>query len=356
MKRRWFVLGSVALFFLGLWVLDASLRELVPSQGGRKLAGDFFSAAFRPALDYEDEAIRGVAEPFFVKVGRAAWLTVRYAVVAMSLALVIGIIGGVVGSRAWWTRASGPLRFLRLSVRLLATALRSVHELIWAILFLAAVGTSPIAAILAMALPYGGTLAKIFSELLDEADDGAAEVMRTSGGGGFVAFLGTVVTALPDLLTYAMYRLECAVRSSAVLGFVGIPTLGYEIKVAFEDGHYRQIWTYLFVLFGIVLLFEWWGGRVRKVMVHGVASKGGHDGHHSLAELWKGRGKSWFLRATGLLVLTLVAVGWLWQDDWGRVSRQRRNGRTCRALGLSWCPIRCSSQGTGVRFGRGWGI
>ena len=50
----------------------------------------------------------------------------------------------------------------------MATAVRSVHELMWALLFLSAVGTSPLAAVLAMALPYGGTLAKIFSELLDE--------------------------------------------------------------------------------------------------------------------------------------------------------------------------------------------
>jgi phosphonate transport system permease protein len=139
-------------------------------------------------------------------------------------------------------------RRIRIGSSLMATAVRSVHELMWALLFLSAVGTSPLAAVLAMALPYGGTLAKIFSELLDESESSAAGVIRMSGGGGLAAFSAGVVTkALPDLVTYALYRLECAIRSSAVLGFVGVPTLGYEIKTAYEDGHYREIWTYLYV-------------------------------------------------------------------------------------------------------------
>jgi phosphonate transport system permease protein len=64
----------------------------------------------------------------------------------------------------------------------------------WALLFLSAVGTSPLAAVLAMALPYGGTLAKIFSELLDESERSAAGVIRMSGGGGLAAFSAGVVT------------------------------------------------------------------------------------------------------------------------------------------------------------------
>ncbi|MEM9081377.1 MAG: ABC transporter permease subunit, partial [Verrucomicrobiota bacterium] len=163
------------------------------------------------------------------------------------LALVMGVIGGVLGSRGWWLGGSRWLEGLRAGVRLVSTAMRSVHELMWGLLFLTAFGTSPIAAVMALALPYGGTLAKVFSELLDEAEDSAAEVMRASGGSGLASFLGGVVTrAFPDLVTYGLYRLECAVRSSAVLGFVGIPTLGYEISTAFEDGHYREIWTDLY--------------------------------------------------------------------------------------------------------------
>lgn len=352
MRRRWFILGGVVLFFLGLWILGVRGSELVPSEGGRKLAGDFFSAAWSPAFNYEEAAMRGVAEPFFFKIGAAAWLTVKYAVVAMSLAMILGVVGGVLGSRAWWMEKSRTLQAVRILVRLTATALRSVHELIWAILFLAAVGTSPVAAMLAMALPYGGTLAKVFSELLDEADDGAAQVMRASGGTGIAAFLGTVVEALPDLLTYAMYRLECAVRSSAVLGFVGVPTLGYEIKTAFEDGHYHEIWTLVYVLLVIVLFFEWWGGRIRQVMVRGVQSKESGGVTESVAQLWAKRGKSWFLRGTGVLLAGLVLVGWLREDDWGSGLTYEQRWENLQRFGAELVPYPVQESGD---WGQVWG-
>lgn len=318
MRRRWFCLGALALFLWGLWVLEARPGELVPNEGGRKASANFVLSAFQPALNYEDPEMRGGAVSFPEKLVKSLWTTVRYAMIAMSLALVVGIIGGILGSRAWWSRPNLFLQVLRIGTRLLATAARSVHELLWAILFLAAVGTSPLVAILAMSLPYGGTLAKVFSELLDEAQSSSAEVIRSTGGGGFAAFFAGVVTrALPDLTSYALYRLECAVRSSAVLGFVGIPTVGYEIKTAFEDGHYREIWTYVYTLLIVVVLFEWWGARIRRILSKGLPSRAKEEKGQSLKELWGARGRSWFLRiSVSLLALGMVA-GWLTEDRWG---------------------------------------
>ena len=230
MRRRWFFLGAIILFFWGLWVLEVRPAELIPNEGGRAAAGDFLAGAFNPAFDFEEDGeIRGKEVSFLEKVGKSLLLTVRYAVVAMSLAVVIGIVGGILGSRAWWSRPNWFLRTLRIGVRLISTAIRSVHELMWALLFLAALGTSPLVAVVAMALPYGGTLAKVFSELLDENASSAAEVVRSTGGSGFSAFFAGVVTrALPDLATYTLYRLECAVRSSQAFlisyPIVGIPT------------------------------------------------------------------------------------------------------------------------------------
>lgn len=318
MRRRWFFLGAIALFFLGLWILEARPSELVPNEGGRRAAADFVMAAFQPALDYEEVETRGGEVTFLAKLGKALWITVKYAVVAMSLAMAIGIAGGILGSRSWWSKPNLFLQVLRIGTRLIATAIRSVHEMLWALLFLSAVGTSPLVAILAMALPYGGTLAKVFSELLDEAESSAAEVIRTTGGSGISAFFAGVVTrALPDLATYALYRLECAIRSSAVLGFVGIPTLGYEIATAFEDGHYREIWSYVYALLIVVVFFEWWGARIRKILSEGVPSRSVEGSNRSVTALWKSRGRSWFLRASMSLLMIGVVAGWMSEDQWG---------------------------------------
>ncbi|MGJ8726283.1 MAG: PhnE/PtxC family ABC transporter permease [Roseibacillus sp.] len=299
---------------------------MIPSPAGQALAGEFAKTAFQPALDFEAVEMRESGASFVGKVFTALWLTVRYAAVAMSLALVIGVVGGVLGARSWWTRSTPLLEFFRRGVRLLATAVRSVHELMWALLFISAVGTSPIAAVLALALPYGGTLAKVFSELLDEAHSSASEVMRATGGSGFAAFSGGVVMrALPDLITYALYRFECAIRSSAVLGFVGIPTIGYHITTSYEDGHWREIWTYLYALIIVVLLFEWMGSRVREVMAKGAPARTVAAPEHSMDALKKSRPRSYFLRGAALFVVLLTAASWFFESDWtSGVSAERR--------------------------------
>ena len=317
MRKRWFFVGGAILFFAGLWVLGASPRDLIPEEAGRKTAGSFLGSALMPAFNFEDAEMQARGASFGGKLCKALGLTVGYALVAMSLALVFGIAGGILGSNAWWPRSSLLLQVLRIGSRLLATAVRSVHELMWALLFLAALGTSPLAIMFAIALPYGGTLAKVFSELLDEQVRSTAEFIRVTGGSGFMGFVaGVIPRALPDLTTYGMYRLECAIRSSVVMGFVGIPTIGYEIKTAFQDGHYREVWTYLYLLWGIVIFFEWWGGQVRQRFNKGTPSIE-VTGETTLPKLWKARGISPFLRASLIAVVIGVLAGWLVPHQWG---------------------------------------
>ena len=182
------VLAGVLLFFGGLYFLGVRPGNLIPNEGGLKLAGDFFEAAFKPpAVTYESEVPEGI-EPFLWKTAKALWLTFRYAVVAMSLALVIGLVFGFLGARSWWPEGAGGgvrrlLGVMRWCARVFSAVIRSVHELLWALLFLTALGTSPLAAVVAIALPYGGTLAKVFSEMLDEQNESSMEAIRASGAG-----------------------------------------------------------------------------------------------------------------------------------------------------------------------------
>jgi phosphonate transport system permease protein len=69
------------------------------------------------------------------------------------------------------------------------------------------------------------------------------------------------------MLSYTFYRFECALRSSAVLGFFGFPTLGYYIAASFENLFFQEVWTYLYVLFALVVAMDWWSGRLRRELV-----------------------------------------------------------------------------------------
>lgn len=234
----------------------------------------FFSAAFRPALISES------GSGFFLlpTVLEGIQSTLVFAVAAMSLAVVAGLVLGFASSSVWWdgelvggeTRLQRALRnsvgpSVTWTARLLIGLLRSVHELLWAMMFLSAFGLSHATAVLAIALPYSGILAKIFSEMIDEAPRDAGLALRAMGGGeATVLTVGILPRALPDIAAYTMYRFECALRSSAVLGFFGYPTLGYYISASFENLYYREVWTYLYALFALIVVVEFWSGLLRR--------------------------------------------------------------------------------------------
>ncbi len=138
------------------------------------------------------------------------------------------------------------------AVRLVCAFLRSIHELFWALLLLQVTGLSPTTGILAIALPYAGVFAKVFSEMIEEADLAAVRVLP-SGTGALSAF---VYARLPELAvpfkTYTLYRLECGLRSTLVLGFIGLPTMGFHLESAFRQGHYAEAAGLLAVFYALI--------------------------------------------------------------------------------------------------------
>lgn len=254
---------------LSAWKLDLWSNPPWPSAGGWGLAREFFAQAFHPALRFMGEGTPQGVWDLPLQTLRAAGLTVVFAAAAISLALVGGVGLGFAASSAWWDhegrhgRSAGP--WITGFARVLLTLMRSIHELVWAVLFLAGLGSGALVAVVAIAIPYMGTLAKIFSEMIDEAPGDAAVALRLSGAPTVSWYLfGLVPRALPDMTAYLFYRFECALRSSAVLGFFGFPTLGYYISASFENLFYAEVWTYLYALMALILIMDWWSGRLRR--------------------------------------------------------------------------------------------
>lgn len=259
-----------------MWLLRISPEELLPTRGGLAVAASFLSRAVSPALTYESGVPPGTT-PLLGKALLAANMTVTFAAAAMSLALLSGLVLGFLASSAWWSdeqgggtrgavrvaRTIGPVVYI--TTRMVIAILRSIHELLWAVLLLAALGVSHLAAVIAIALPYTGVLAKVFSEMIDEAPREAAKALREAGASPLqVYFFGLIPRAFPDMTAYAFYRFECALRSSVVIGFFGFPTLGYYIAASFENLLYGEVWTYLYVLFALIALMDWWSGALRR--------------------------------------------------------------------------------------------
>ncbi len=269
------VAGLLSAHTLGLFTSSEG-----PGRSGLRVALEFFSHAFSPALRSQAPPPHGGAS-LIPGVLEAIHQTVIFAAAGLGLALVLGFVLGFLGSTVWWSGDMGERRGIvgRLisravmpsvyaATRVVIALLRSVHELIWAVLFLAALGRSDFAAVVAIAIPISGTLAKLFSELIDETPRDAALVLRAAGAGPVQVFsFGLLPRALPDMAATALYQFECALRSATVLGFFGFPTLGYAISASFENLYYGEVWTYLYALLALIVMAEWWSGAIRRRMV-----------------------------------------------------------------------------------------
>ena len=143
-------------------------------------------------------------------------------------------------------------------VRLFAAVLRSIHELIWALLLIAVLGPTVATGIIAIGLAYAGIFAKVYAEILDEADARPAQALPPRTGLVSRFIYGRVAVAYPALASYTRYRLECAIRSSAVLGFIGMPTLGFQLDSFFKHGDYGAVAAVLLIYFGLIASLPLW--------------------------------------------------------------------------------------------------
>ncbi len=143
-------------------------------------------------------------------------------------------------------------------VRMICAFVRAVHELFWALIFLQIFGLSPLTGILAIAIPYAGIIAKVYAEILEEADPAPLQALPAGTGRISLFLFARLPDAWSHFKTYSMYRLECGLRSSAVLGFVGLPTLGFHLETAFRQGQYSEVSALLILFYVIIATMRLW--------------------------------------------------------------------------------------------------
>jgi phosphonate transport system permease protein len=194
--------------------------------------------------------------------------TLAFALLGVALANVLGFLLALVFH----------LRIVRVGCALV----RAIHELFWALLFLQMFGLTPLTGILAIAIPYAGIIAKVYAEILEETDPAPLQVMPAGASLLSVFFFARLPEAWAHFKTYSLYRLECGLRSSAVLGFVGLPTLGFHLESAFRQGHYSEVSALLMLFYGVIATIRWWvRGRLIPLYIVGavLVLPGGADIH-----------------------------------------------------------------------------
>ncbi len=226
----------------------------------RKVMGSFLGDFFPPAHDKE----------FLILVAKETWRTVAIATAGIALALLMAIPLTLLGTSALSVSAlSGRMArlpaFARQLIRWLLIVLRSVPELVWALVFVRVVGLGATAGVIAIALTYAGMLGKVYTEILESGEAHATQSLMRNGGGRLQSFFyGLLPQNAAELTSYTVYRWECAIRSSAVLGFVGAGGLGQQMDNSMKMFKGGEVATLLLVFMLLVWLADKASSWLRK--------------------------------------------------------------------------------------------
>ncbi len=310
-RRRIWVTVGLAILIWSILRAGVDPSERINARGWPQVQR-FLAAALRPEL----------SEEFIRLTIRESAVTLAFALLGTAVALLIGLIGGVVVSERFWSPLAGRSTRARtgwLTSRFLFAVPRSVHEVVFGLLLVNILGLNPLVAILAIGIPFGAVTAKVFAETLDQVPREAELALRAAGAGRLTAMLfGTFPSAMGDLLSYGFYRFECGIRSAAVLGIVGAGGLGFQLALSFQSLRYEQMWTFLWALIIISGLADRWSSALRRrrnsaaveMRLNRSADDRPDSGPRSVPEPRRDR----FLLASAAICSIMVPVSYWWLD------------------------------------------
>lgn len=201
------------------------------------------------------DIIRRATPPDFAKLPDVAWPTLETVDIA-----IFGTLAGVMLALPLAVLAAAnvtPSRALYYLSRSIIGITRAVPDLVWALLFVTAVGLGPFPGGLALAVHSIGMLGRLFAETIENMDMAPIDALALTGANRMQVFThGVVPSVLPALLGIGLYRLDENIRSSLVLGFVGAGGIGFELLTAMNLFQYREVSLLLIVIFVIVFAAE----------------------------------------------------------------------------------------------------
>ena len=260
--RRWWTLLTAAVIAWPLLVWCEFQPWTLFEPRSARATGRFIASFMPPRHDAE----------FLLTLLRETWRTVAIATAGLTLAFVVALpLALAASSRLSISAVAGRMArapaLLRQVVRTLLVVLRSVPEVVWALLFVRAVGLGPTAGVLAIAIAYGGMLGKVYAEILESADAGPTEALLRNGAGRLQAFVfGALPQCAAECVSYTVYRWECAIRSSVVLGLVGAGGLGQLLDSAAKMFAGGEVASILLVFIALVALSDRVSVGLRRVI------------------------------------------------------------------------------------------
>jgi len=201
--------------------------------------------------------------PDFGRLPDLVWPTIETIDIA-----IFGTVAGVILSvpvAVLAARNVTPALPLYYVTRAIVSLLRSVPELVWALIFVAAVGLGPFAGALALVFHSIGMLGRLFAEVIEDMDMGPVEALTLTGANRMQVFTHAVVPGvLPALLGMSLYRFDENLRSSVLLGFVGAGGIGFQLLSAMNLFEYRTVSVVVLIILILVIGAERGSALLRR--------------------------------------------------------------------------------------------
>jgi len=263
-KRRLYISGAVMfILVVAAWQSGVHLSRLFSGKGVSD-AGSLLGAFVSPDL----------SSSFVWRVAKLALESFLIGALGTALALVIGVVLALFaarhpdlpdppGMRKWHPLVAATPRAIS---RGILAVFRSIPEIVWAYLFVRIFGLGAGAAVMAIGITFGGILGKLFAELLESVDPWPAQRLRAAGAGRVAMFFyGTFPLVRSQWIGYALFRLECGIRSASILGIVGAGGLGLQIHLSVKYMQFSQLATALLAVLAYVIVLELVSARLRKL-------------------------------------------------------------------------------------------
>ena len=271
-RARWQYVVVLGLLVLVVWSYrdtGLSLGTLLGAEGRHQMAL-FVRQMFPP--DLSPGLLRQIAW------GALETLAISFLGTLLAVLLAAALLGGATrtlaassafseaGAHGLWGRLRQMLRYGM--ARALLNLFRSVQELIWALLFILVVGLGPFAGVLALGVHTAGVLGRLFAEVLENVDRRPCETLQAAGANRMQVFLyGMLSQALPELVSFALYRWEVNIRAAAILGFVGAGGLGYHLFIALNLFLHKRLLTLMVAMLILVTLVDLCSALLRRLLV-----------------------------------------------------------------------------------------
>ncbi len=264
------LMGSLA--FLFVWSYKGSevhLSQLFSRDGGGQILA-YLKRLFPPDLSRSVllDAVVGAMETF----------AISFVSILLSLAIALSLV--FFGSRnlvysgllyEMETKEGWRGAFRRIPYLLakgILNFLRTVPEMVWALIFVFLVGLGPFPGVLALGVHTGGVLGKLYGEVLEDVDPQPIESLQSTGANKLqILFYGILPQVLPQFISYTLYRWEVNIRVAAVLGFVGAGGLGQRIYIAISLFLENQLLTLMIVLYVLVTLVDYLSAYLRRKVI-----------------------------------------------------------------------------------------